>query len=62
MVRLIAGGLNNRQVAQEMFVSEATVKTHLNHILAKLAMQDRAALIAWAWRHGLAGPAGPAGR
>ena len=55
VVRLVAQGLNNRQVAKEMFVSEATVKTHLNHILAKLAMQDRAALIAWAWRHGLAG-------
>ena len=55
MVRLVAQGLNNRQVAKELFVSEATVKTHLNHILAKLAMQDRAALIAWAWRHGLAG-------
>jgi DNA-binding NarL/FixJ family response regulator len=54
VVRLVAQGLNNRQVAREMFVSEATVKTHLNHILAKLAMQDRAALIAWAWRHGLA--------
>jgi DNA-binding NarL/FixJ family response regulator len=58
VVRLVAQGLNNRQVAKEMFVSEATVKTHLNHILAKLAMQDRAALIAWAWRHGLADPAG----
>jgi DNA-binding NarL/FixJ family response regulator len=58
VVRLVAQGLNNRQVAKEMFVSEATVKTHLNHILAKLAMQDRAALIAWAWRHGLAGPSG----
>lgn len=57
VVRLIAQGLNNRQVAKAMFVSEATVKSHLNHILAKLAMQDRAALIAWAWRHGLAGPA-----
>jgi DNA-binding NarL/FixJ family response regulator len=54
VVRLVAGGLNNRQVARALFVSEATVKTHLNHILAKLAMQDRAALIAWAWRHGLA--------
>jgi DNA-binding NarL/FixJ family response regulator len=54
VVRLVAQGLNNRQVAKEMFVSEATVKTHLNHILAKLAMQDRATLIAWAWRHGLA--------
>jgi DNA-binding NarL/FixJ family response regulator len=58
VVRLIAQGLNNRQVAKEMFVSEATVKTHLNHILAKLAMQDRAALIAWAWRHGLANSTG----
>jgi DNA-binding NarL/FixJ family response regulator len=58
VVRLVAQGLNNRQVAKEMFVSEATVKSHLNHILAKLAMQDRAALIAWAWRHGLAGAAG----
>jgi DNA-binding NarL/FixJ family response regulator len=54
VVRLVAQGLNNRQVAREMFVSEATVKTHLNHVLAKLTMQDRAALIAWAWRHGLA--------
>jgi DNA-binding NarL/FixJ family response regulator len=54
VVRLVAQGLNNRQVAREMVVSEATVKTHLNHILAKLAMQDRAALVAWAWRHGLA--------
>ncbi|MYS20798.1 two component transcriptional regulator, LuxR family [Streptomyces sp. DvalAA-14] len=54
VVRLVAQGLNNRQVARTMVVSEATVKTHLNHVLAKLAMGDRAALIAWAWRHGLA--------
>ncbi|MFC1419199.1 response regulator [Streptacidiphilus cavernicola] len=54
VVRLVAGGLNNRQVARAMVVSEATVKTHLNHVLAKLAVEDRAALVAWAWRHGLA--------
>lgn len=58
VVRLVAQGLNNRQVAKELVVSEATVKTHLNHILAKLAMQDRAALIAWAWRQGLADSTG----
>ena len=58
VVRLVARGLNNRQVAKEMVVSEATVKAHLNHILAKLAMPDRAALIAWAWRHGLGDSAG----
>ena len=45
-------------MAKELVVSEATVKTHLNHILAKLAMQDRAVLIAWAWRHGLADSSG----
>ncbi|WP_405780619.1 response regulator [Streptomyces sp. NBC_00859] len=54
VVRLVAQGLNNRQVAKEMVVSQSTVKTHLNHVLAKLALEDRGALIAWAWRHGLA--------
>jgi len=53
VVRLLAQGLNNRQVAREMVVSQATVKTHLNHVLAKLALEDRGALIAWAWRFGL---------
>lgn len=54
VVRLVAQGLNNRQVAKEMVVSQATVKTHLNHVLAKLALEDRGSLIAWAWRYGLA--------
>ncbi|WP_405587641.1 response regulator [Streptomyces sp. NBC_01190] len=58
VVRLVAEGLNNQQVAREMVVSQATVKTHLNHVLAKLALEDRGALIAWAWRHGLVKPAG----
>ena len=53
VVRLLAKGLNNRQVAREMVVSLATVKTHLNHVLAKLALEDRGALIAWAWRFGM---------
>lgn len=53
VVRLMAQGLNNRQVAREMVVSQATVKTHLNHVLSKLALEDRGALIAWAWRFGL---------
>lgn len=54
VVRLVAQGLNNRQVARDMVVSQSTVKTHLNHVLAKLALEDRGALIAWAWRYGLA--------
>jgi DNA-binding NarL/FixJ family response regulator len=59
VVRLVADGLNNRQVARAMVVGEATVKTHLNHILSKLALEDRGALIAWAWRHGLVTPTAP---
>ena len=55
VVRLVAEGLTNRQIARQLVVSEATVKTHLNHILAKLDL-DRAGLVAWAWRHGLATP------
>ncbi len=60
VVRLVADGLSNKQVARRLFVSEATVKTHLNHVLAKLDVEGRPGLVAWAWRHGLAGqePAG----
>jgi DNA-binding NarL/FixJ family response regulator len=55
VVRLIAEGLSNKQVARRLFVSEATVKTHLNHVLGKLDVEGRPGLVAWAWRHGLAG-------
>ena len=43
-------------VAAALFVSEATVKTHVNHLLAKTGMRDRAQLVAYAFRHGLATP------
>jgi DNA-binding NarL/FixJ family response regulator len=55
VVRLVAQGLSNRQIARQLFVGEATVKTHLNHVLAKLDVEGRPGLVAWAWRHGLAG-------
>lgn len=55
VVRLVAEGLSNRQIAQRLVVSEATVKTHLNHVLAKLDVDGRPGLVAWAWRHGLGG-------
>jgi DNA-binding NarL/FixJ family response regulator len=55
VVRLVADGLSNKQVARRLYVSEATVKTHLNHVLAKLDVEGRPGLVAWAWRHGLAG-------
>jgi DNA-binding NarL/FixJ family response regulator len=54
VVRLVAQGLTNRQIARKLVVSEATVKTHLNHVLSKLDVDGRPGLVAWAWRHGLA--------
>jgi DNA-binding NarL/FixJ family response regulator len=53
VLRLIARGAANREIARELVVSEATVKTHVNHLLAKLAVRDRAHAVAWAYQHGV---------
>ncbi len=55
VVRLIATGRSNAQLARELVVSMATIKTHVNHILAKTHCRDRAALVAWAYANGLTG-------
>jgi DNA-binding NarL/FixJ family response regulator len=52
----IAAGLSNTEIAAALFVSEATVKTHINHIFAKTGLRDRAQLVGYAFRHGLATP------
>ncbi|HEY2192347.1 MAG TPA: response regulator transcription factor [Actinomycetospora sp.] len=52
-LRLVAEGLSNQQVASKLYVSEATVKTHVNHLISKLGVDGRPALVAWAWRHGV---------
>jgi DNA-binding NarL/FixJ family response regulator len=48
----IAGGHSNAEIANRLFVSEATVKTHINHLLAKTGCRDRAALVGYAYRTG----------
>jgi DNA-binding NarL/FixJ family response regulator len=53
VLRLVAAGLTNREIAGRLFISEPTVKTHLGHILAKLDLRDRAAAIVYAHHHGL---------
>jgi DNA-binding NarL/FixJ family response regulator len=56
VLRLVAEGLSNHQIASRLVLGEATVKTHLNHLLSKLDVDGRPGLVAWAWRHGY-GPA-----
>lgn len=52
----IAAGLSNGEIATTLFVSEATVKTHINHIFTKTGLRDRAQLVGYAFRQGLASP------
>ncbi len=50
---LMAREMTNREIAQRLFLSEHTVKTHVSHILAKLGAVDRAGAVLRAWRQGL---------
>jgi DNA-binding NarL/FixJ family response regulator len=56
---LVAAGTTNREAAARLFISEATVKTHLLHIYAKLGVGDRAAAVAEAFKRGLLAAAPP---
>ena len=56
VVQHIAAGHSNAEIAAVLFVSEATVKTHINHIFAKTGVRDRAQLVGYAFRTGLASP------
>jgi DNA-binding NarL/FixJ family response regulator len=55
VLALIAKGRSNGEIAQELYVAEATVKTHVNRILAKTGARDRAQAVAYAHQHGLVG-------
>jgi DNA-binding NarL/FixJ family response regulator len=56
VLRLVAQGMTNRRAADQLFVSEATIKTHLLHVYAKLGVGDRAAAVAEAYERGLLTP------
>jgi len=51
--RLVAQGLSNEEIAGELFISAATVKTHVNRIMAKLDVHDRAAVVVLAYEYGI---------
>jgi NarL family two-component system response regulator LiaR len=50
---LVANGSNNREIAQQLFISEKTVKTHVSHILCKLHLEQRTQLVIYAVKHKL---------
>jgi DNA-binding NarL/FixJ family response regulator len=56
VLSLIAKGRTNREAAAQLFISEATIKTHLLHIYSKLGVKDRAAAVATAFERGLFAP------
>ncbi|MBM7491156.1 DNA-binding NarL/FixJ family response regulator [Micromonospora luteifusca] len=58
VLTLVARGASNREAAARLFISEATVKTHLLHVYAKLGVNDRAAAVATAYDKGLLTPGG----
>ncbi|WP_436529115.1 response regulator transcription factor [Actinoplanes sp. HUAS TT8] len=54
VLRLIGSGLSNGEIATHLHVSESTVKTHVNHVFAKIKVRDRAQAVTYAFRNGIA--------
>ncbi|GAA2814131.1 response regulator [Kribbella solani] len=53
VLRLIAGGLSNPEIAEQLFISEATVKTHINNTFAKIGARHRAEAVRYAYQKGI---------
>jgi len=56
VVRLIATGLSNAEIASQLYLSEATIKSHITRILARLGLRDWVQVAVYAYEHGIVRP------